>query len=620
MKDFAVESKKVNPASISDGEWLSVDKHSLGREVLSAPTGLWAKAGLGHVTLGWDPVSGASGYVLLRRIASEEEFVEVDHHGGDVKAFPGNAYTDTTGELGQKYQYAVAAVAAPEGPRGQLSSSVVAASRWQGDAEIRLSVDVSHTKGPIRPIWRMIGSEHLSQMFSREMVGGQLVGEDFLHALVLAKEQLGVQRVRAHGIFLDELQVYSLNAGKSAVNFKTIDDIYDRLLKLGLKPVVELSFMPKDLAANPNPTVFHYQAHISPPSSWIRWGELVKTFVQHLVSRYGVEEVCQWGFEVWNEPNLAVFWTASQAEYFQMYEVTARAVKEVDARLWVGGPATAASGWVPEFLQYVKDHELPLDFLATHTYGNMPLNFRTMLIQAGLAQTEVWWTEWGVTPTHFAPVNDSAYGAPFVLHGLKQAQHSVDFLAYWVVSDQFEELGRGSKLFHGGFGLLTVGGLRKPRFWAIRLAEEMGPTEVASELAGDGAGTLVDAWATRHDDGMIDVLVWNGTMNQYQQTGYPWLDRTVNVQLSHLKPGAYRVTLARVDRGHSNIIRAWNEAKDWPNELEWQQLSAMDHLDEVTIHSHWVLGQDTFQFAFDLPMPGVARLRLEPIEGVIDFR
>ena len=620
MKDFAVESKKVNPASISDGEWLREDRHSLGREVLSAPTGLQAKEGLGQVTLSWNPVPGASGYTLLRRANNGEEFVEVDHHGGDVKAFPGTAYTDTTGELGEKYQYAVAAIAAPEGPRGQLSDFVVAASRWQGDGEIRMWVDVTHTTGDIHPIWRMIGSEHLSQMASREIVGGKFVGEDFFNALAMAKEQLGVQRVRAHGIFLDELQVYSLNAEEPVMNFGTVDDIYDRLLSLGLKPVVELSFMPKDLAADPNPTVFHYQAHISPPSSWIRWEQLVKTFVQHLIARYGVEEVSQWGFEVWNEPNLAVFWTASQAEYFHMYEVTVRAVKAVDTRLWVGGPATAASGWIPEFLRYVKEHELPLDFLATHTYGNMPLDFRTMLAQVGLAQTEIWWTEWGVTPTHFAPVNDSAFGAPFVLHGLKQAQNSVDFLAYWVISDQFEELGRGNKLFHGGFGLLTVGGLRKPRFWALRLAEEMGTVQLAYDMTGDGARTLVDAWVTRHDNGTVDVLIWNGTMNQHQQSGYPWLDRTVKVQLSHLKPGAYRVALARVDQGHSNIIRAWNETKDWPNELEWQQLQALDRLDEVTVHSHLALEQDTFYFAFDLPMPGVARLRLEPIDGITDFQ
>ena len=163
--------------------------------------------------------------------------------------------------------------------------------------------------------------------------------------------------------------------------------------------------------------------------------------------------------------------------------MAARAIKSVDERLQVGGPSTAAAGWITDFLDFVLEEGAPLDFVTTHTYGNMPLDVREALRVRGLDGVEVYWTEWGTTPTHFYEVSDAAWGATFVLHGMKSVQGRVDALAYWVVSDHFEELGRPPRLFHGGFGLLTVGNLRKPRYWALALAESLG-TELVELRAG----------------------------------------------------------------------------------------------------------------------------------------
>ena len=110
-------------------------------------------------------------------------------------------------------------------------------------------------------------------------------------------------------------------------------------------------------------------------------------------------------------------------------------------------------------------------------------------------------------------------GAPFVLSGYHAVQGRLDALAYWVISDHFEELGRPPALFHNGFGLLTVGNLRKPRYWAVHLAATQGDQVLACTLDGDGAGVLVQAWATRHEDGTIDVLLWNGTVNSEVMDG-----------------------------------------------------------------------------------------------------
>ena len=258
--------------------------------------------------------------------------------------------------------------------------------------------------------------------------------------------------------------------------------------------------MPRELAEDPEATVFEYGAGISVPHDWEAWGALCRGLAEHLVERYGIDEVAGWGFEVWNEANLEVFWTGTRDEYFKLYDLAVEAVKSVDSRLLVGGPATAAAGWIPDFLDHVVEVGAPLDFLTTHTYGNLPLDIRESLRVREL-DAEVWWTEWGVTPTHFYEISDSVFSATFLLHGMKSAQERADALAYWVVSDHFEELGRPPALLHGGFGLLTVGNLRKPRWWALALAEQLGDDLLPLTLDGDGAGTLVDGWAARGPDG-----------------------------------------------------------------------------------------------------------------------
>jgi xylan 1,4-beta-xylosidase len=224
---------------------------------------------------------------------------------------------------------------------------------------------------------------------------------------------------------------------------------------------------------------------------------------------------------------------------------------------------------------------------------------------------EVWWTEWGASPTHFNELSDLAWGAPYVLHGMKSVQGRAEALAYWVVSDHFEELGRPPKLLHGGFGLLSVGNLRKPRWWALALAHELGTELVELRLEGDGAGALVDGWAARTEDGTVRVLLWNGTLNQAQSTGAPLLDRTVELSVRGLEAARYDVSLARVDLQRSNVLQTWSGEGDWPTDEEWEQLRAADRLHEEDLGERGAEDGE-LTFTLELPMPGVARLRLTP--------
>jgi xylan 1,4-beta-xylosidase len=367
--------------------------------------------------------------------------------------------------------------------------------------------------------------------------------------------------------------------------------------------------MPAAIARDPEQTVFEYRGIISPPRDWNEWNATVGALGSHLVARYGVDEVSQWGFEVWNEPNLEVFWTGTQDDYLRLYEEAARALKAVDARLTVGGPSTAASEWIEALAAYAEKHALPLELATSHTYGNLPLDFRGVLEDHGFGDADILWTEWGVGSTHFGPIHDSVSGAPFILSGYLAAQGHLDALAYWVISDHFEELGRPPTLFHNGFGLLTLGNLRKPRYWAVHLAAHQGDNVVISSTEGDGAGVLLQAWATRHDDGTVDVLVWNGTINGQLMYGDVRLDRQVQLRVAGLDAPAYVATLARVDAQHSNVLAGYPTDVEWPDAALQQRLHEGDHLDEQQLPD--VTPADgAASFDFPIPMPGVARIRL----------
>jgi xylan 1,4-beta-xylosidase len=376
--------------------------------------------------------------------------------------------------------------------------------------------------------------------------------------------------------------------------------------------------MPRDLARDPDATVFEYRAIISPPKDWDRWYALVHAFVAHLVERYGLEEVRdRWSFEVWNEANLEVFWSGTPEEFFRLHDVAVRAVKAVHPDLRVGGPASAAAGWVEQLLSHVDESGTPLDFVSTHTYGAPPLDLRPILARHGRTGTPIWWTEWGVTPTHFYDVSDSVFAAAFLLRGMRSAMGRIEALASWVVSDHFEELGRPSALFHGGFGLRSVGELRKPRWWALAMLERLPARRLAVSATGDGADSLVESVAaTDPASGRVAALVWNGTLDQSKAAGAAALDRRVTLRFAGLGAGRYVLRHHRVDEHHSCVPSLWRRIGGgaWPDDAQWRQLREADRLDELHPACEVTASDGLVETAFDLPMPGLSLVELDPVD------
>jgi xylan 1,4-beta-xylosidase len=584
---------------------------------LAAPDDVRAVRGRGQVTIDWSPVAGAAGYLVHRASSADGPFEPIDQGGGDLLAVPHGPYLDSTGSDGETW-YAVSSVPTIETDGGALSVPVIAHD-GSADGAVAIHVQAGRQLGPLDRPWRpIIGSEHLALLLRGPGPGGHDVGAELAEAFRIVRREFGVEMVRAHAILDDTLGSYRESDGEPIHDFSKIDKVLDRLVGTGLRPIVELSFMPHDLAIDPTATVFDFKGIISPPRDYDRWAALVHDLVAHLAARHGHDEVRRWAFEVWNEPNLGVFWSGAESDYLRLYEVSALAVKAVDPGFRVGGPATAAAGWVDDLLEYCRAADLPIDFVSTHTYGLPPLDLRPITSRFGRPELPLWWTEWGVSPRHGAPINDSPWAAPLVARGMRSAAGRIEALAYWVASDHFVELGEATALFHGGFGLLTIGNLRKPRFWAIAMLERLGADELACELTGDGAGSLVEAWASIDPGGRIAIALWNGTLDQSTPAGEATLDRSVRLTVTALPARTYELRHHRVDAGHSNIVAAWEGLgrPDWPDDAGWERLRAADHLETIEPPRRIEVVDGGVELAFELPMPAISLVELVPVDPI----
>ena len=349
-----------------------------------------------------------------------------------------------------------------------------------------------------------------------------------------AKKECGFQYIRFHGLLNDDMFVYKKVGEKEIYNFQYIDDLYDALLAQGIRPIVELAFMPNDMAEElTDYRQFWWNANINPPKDYERWYRLIERLTRHFQERYGADEVKKWYFEVWNEPNLHnIFWSGGKSRYLKLYEYAAKAVKSVNLDFKVGGPATSnyvpddrflgeyddsskhmthkitnldeaqwRPVWIKEFLTYCEEKKLPVDFVSVHPY---PTDFavdghgettgrsrnarsteddlrtlRKIIENSSYNKAELILTEWSSSPSSRDYSHDTIQEAAFIMKCNIESRGLVDALSYWTFSDIFEELGAGDVPFHGGFGLINYQGIKKPSYHAYRFLNQLGDQELA---------------------------------------------------------------------------------------------------------------------------------------------
>jgi xylan 1,4-beta-xylosidase len=440
--------------------------------------------------------------------------------------------------------------------------------------------------------------------------------QDYRDDLRAVKQITDFDYVRFHGIFNDEVGIYTEdNQGHAVYNFSYIDQIYDGLLAIGVRPFVEISFMPNQLAASHTLHPFWYRPNVAPPKDWNRWDDLVTAFTRHLIERYGIDEVAQWYFEVWNEPNLD-FWAGQpkQETYWELYDQTAVTIKKVSTRLRVGGPATAQAAWADAFIKHCTDKQIPIDYVSTHVYANdtaqdifgtqenIPRDrmvcravdkVHRQIKSSSMPNLPLIWSEFNASYKNEPEVTDAIYMGPWMADTIRQCDGLVDIMSYWTLSDVFEEQGVVKTPFYGGYGLIAEDEIPKPAFNAFKLLHELGDERI--QLDSDSA------LLTRRKDGSLVLAVWN-----YASPDQSGSSKSITLQLKNTS--AKRAMVSRLDREHGDIHSAY-EKMGSPRYPTQKQIQELRHAAELSKPDAIHLEHGEFTIA--LPSHGLAVIELK---------
>jgi xylan 1,4-beta-xylosidase len=506
---------------------------------------------------------------------------------------------------------------------------------------VSISVDLAKPIGNYKPITSWFGYDESN--YTTMKYGRQLLGE--LHDLSPAPVYIRAHHLLTSGNGVPELKwsssnVFSLDKdGKPVYDFTITDQTFDAFEKAGVRPMVELGFMPMDLAA-PFPGITEYQLHYpkptmggasnNPPSDYKMWGELVRKYTDHLVQRYGRQQVSTWYFEVLNEPDI-LYWHGSPQDYFKLYDYAVAGVRAALPDAKVGGPATTgpanakASAFLEGFLEHCLHDKsaadgkpVPLDFISFHPKGRtifigghvrMGLSNELQAAQAGF-QIVAKYPQYRQLPIILSeadpegcaacsmkdnPANAYRNGPLYAAYSAAaikalfelQDENKVNLIAMLSWSFEFE-----NKDYFEGFRTLSTNGIDKPVLNLFRMEGLMSGERVETnstaaipidDLVKTGAHQApdpqtpdIDAFATKADREAA-VMVWN-----YHDDDLPAAGADVKVTVSGIPAGVKRVLLEhyRIDETHSNAYTAWKNmgSPQSPTPEQYAQLKAAGQL------------------------------------------
>ena len=455
-----------------------------------------------------------------------------------------------------------------------------------------IHADLAHETGPHSTVaLRVVGAGRAEEGLRA----------DWQAQLATVQNEIGFNYLRMHGLLNDEMGVYTEDKqGNPQFNFQYIDSLYDALLKLHIRPFVELTFMPSKLASGPS-TIFWWKGNTSPPKDSAKWAMLIRALIDHWKQRYGEAEITQWYYEVWNEPDIRGFWPYPLEDYFKLYKTTAEAIKQQCPTCRVGGPASAVPYKAEEeFEKWVAANHEPVDFIAVHAYGvkqgfldadgtsgtildpdpdavsGRMQHSRELVKASALPNLELHFTEWSsaYTPTDY--MHDQYHQASYIVDKVRRATPYVDSMSYWTFTDIFEENGPRFTPFHGGFGLMNLEGIKKPSFYAFKFLSKLGKQDVTTDDP--------QSWITKSPDGSVQALVWDYTpsvppQGQVDQTFYkqklPASDKgSLTIELSHVPDGNYTASVFQVGYQQNDAYTAYLNLGA-PAQLTLQQVDSL---------------------------------------------
>lgn len=363
-----------------------------------------------------------------------------------------------------------------------------------------------------------------------------LLTSDIQAMVTRMRREIGFRYIKFNGILSDEMHVCSLDAnGDPVYSFSHIDKVFDFLMSIGLKPIVQLSFMPAALAKDPGRKLFSHL--VCEPVSLHAWGDLVRSVVNHLLQRYGEDEVRSWHFCVWSQPDTpqSLYGFSSNDAFYQFYRQTYQAVKGCCKKLSFGTPPTfyiaeqdyenwyipflrwcRSNGCMPDFLNFhyydtalaqnAKDSQDLFGFVYSMTLRSVPDGFRNFVNQIrsereqlGLAKMPIFLTEWNNTPSQQDLLNDTCFKSCYIVKNILENYDRLDGFGYWSLTDWMSEAPLPQQMFFGGLGLFTVCGIPKASYYALWLLRQLGDACIGK---GDG-------WFATKQGEKYNVILYN---------------------------------------------------------------------------------------------------------------
>jgi xylan 1,4-beta-xylosidase len=543
--------------------------------------------------------------------------------------------------------------------QSQAPALTAAASLPAPPASVSVQVDLARTLGPYKPISSWFGYDELN--YTTTPNGRKLLRE--LHDLSPAPVYIRAHHMFTSGDGTPRLKwsstgIFSLDsAGKPVYNFTLIDQTFDAYRDAGVRPMVELGFMPKDLASGSGPYEVPYPKTLdgsvqSPPKDYAAWGELVFDFTQHLVQRYGAAEVATWYFEVWNEPDIS-YWHGKPEDYLRLYDYSVANVRKALPNAKVGGPGSTGPGgeramtFLANFLNHCANDKsaadgkpVPLDFISFHPKGspkwigtkddghvrmglsnelNSAANGFRVVSESKFKNTPIILSE--ADPEGCAacsarqnPANAYRNGPLYPAYtaaAMKslfdlQDKYGVNLIAMLTWSFEFED-----KDYFEGFRTLATNGIDKPVLNVFRMAGMFSGNRVSitssaaiptDDIQHTGVRNQadIDAFATRGDH-QASIMLWN-----YHDDDLPAPGSEVTLNLTGIPAGVHKILVEhyRIDATHSNAYAAWQEmgSPHSPTPEQYAQLQAAGQLQSLTSPA-WVEVSSSGQARLVTPLP-----------------
>ena len=463
---------------------------------------------------------------------------------------------------------------------------------------------------------------------------GLALQQEYQEQLRAVQALCGFQHIRGHGLFCGDMSIYQPYKDAEGVEheaycFTYLDRVMDSYRAAGLRPFLELGFMPDQIASGEQ-TIFYWKGNVTPPKDEAKWVNLVTATLVHLKERYGEEEVSAWPCEVWNEPNLPGFWqNADKDAYLRLYEITAPAVKSVLPAMPVGGPAICggegSQGWIRDFLAFCEKKTLPVDFVSRHAYMGLSPEHRGRYLYHGMRTVDdllaemkesrdiidsfpryrglpMHITEFNTSYNPFCPIHDTALNAATIAGLLARLGEVAASYSYWTFGDVFEEQGVPPTPFHGGFGLMANGLIAKPTLWTFNFF---------NNLQGECVYKDEHLVLTRRADGSFEGVAWN-LCEQGE-------DDDLVIELRLPGRGDHALLTRTVDDDHGNPLSLWLTMGQ-PASLTGEQLSFLRQAAQPYCAAHAVAEEDGALVArLTLKKNAVAHIRVTVSEAKPDY-